>query len=306
MERHPIDPSLLLIWAQAARVGNLHQAAERLFLTQPAVSHRLRQLQERVGEPLYRRTHRGISPTPLGIALQRIGEQIEAALAEASDLCKDSQGLLTGTVHIAASQSNAELLLPALLARFQERYPAIDLQVRAVNSRQARQLQEEYDLIFVEDDQPASNHASWQQKVLVETEIGILMPKGHPWCGEERIPLARLEEVNLIWRESGSGIREAVVQACNGLGLSLAIHYEFSGLSAIREAVRQGLGLAFGSCYHRNPGTDLLLLPLEPKVPHRLSVLYRSHSNRATLALLQILTDILNNPTGRKTARGFV
>jgi len=292
MEHHHIDPALLLIWAKVARTGNLHQAAERLFLTQPAVSHRLRQLQERVGEPLYRRTHRGISPTPLGIALRRIGEQIEAALAEASDLCKDSQGLLTGSIHLAASQSNAEAVLPALLSRFQQRYPAIDLLVSAVNSHQARLAREEYDLVFVEDDQVAPNSGPWQQRVLVETEIGILLPRDHPWSTEKRIPLARLEEVNLIWREAGSGIRDAVLQASKNLGLNLAIHYEFSGLSATREAVRQGLGLAFASFYRANLSADLQMLPLEPAVPHRLSVLYRSDSNRATMALLQAFDEM--------------
>ncbi|WP_248885963.1 LysR family transcriptional regulator [Acidithiobacillus acidisediminis] len=285
-----LDPSLLLIWAQAARAGNLHQAAERLFLTQPAVSHRLKLLQERVGEPLYRRTHRGISPTPMGIALWRIAERIEVAVAEASNLCTDSQGLLTGTAHLAASQSNAEVLLPRVLAQFHHTYPAIHLQVCSLNSRQARQSKEEYDLVFVEDDLPATEQGVWVQETLVETEIDLIVPANHPWAHTETaITLEDLEAADLIWREPGSGIREAVLQASKAAGISLAIRYEFSGLAAIREGVRSGLGFGFASRYHANLAADLRLLPLSPPIPHRLSVLHRTDASPATLALLQTL-----------------
>jgi DNA-binding transcriptional LysR family regulator len=289
MDRH-LDPTLLLIWAQAARAGNLHQAAERLFLTQPAISHRLKQLQERIGEPLYRRTHRGIQPTPIGIALWRIAERIEAAIDEADGSCKDSQGLLTGTVHLAASQSNAEALLPRLLAQFHRDYPAIHLQVSALNSRQARQTREEYDLVFVEDDLPAGEQGNWVQETLVETEIGVILPAHHPWAQEGNpLALANLDQVDLIWREAGSGIREAVLAAARNAGVVLPIRYEFSGLAAIREGVRSGLGLAFASFFQAKFDPDLVLLRLAPTIPHRLSVLHRHDANPATLTLLRTL-----------------
>ncbi|MDD3760308.1 MAG: LysR family transcriptional regulator [Acidithiobacillus sp.] len=289
MERR-IDPSLLLIWAQAARAGNLHQAAERLFLTQPAISHRLKQLQERVGEPLYRRTHRGISPTPMGIALWRIGERIEAALAEADSLCADSQSLLTGTVHMAASQSNAEVLLPRLLAEFHRDYPGIHLQVCALNSRQARQNKDEYDLVFVEDELQPGEQGNWRLEILVKTEIGLILPMQHPWAQEgSAIPLQVLAGKDLIWREPGSGIREAVQQAARRLDIDLAIRYEFSGHAAIREGVRSGLGFGFSSFYRSNLPDDLRLLHFHPPIPHRLAVLFREDANPATHTLLQSL-----------------
>ncbi len=140
MSKRHLDPSLLLIWAQAARSGNLRLAAEQLFLTQPAISHRLKQLQDRVGEPLYHRGQRGIVPTAMGINLWRLGERLEATLAEAEALCDGSAELLHGTLHIAASQSNVESLLPRILGQFHQDYPAIHIKFSAVNSRQARQL----------------------------------------------------------------------------------------------------------------------------------------------------------------------
>ncbi|MEY2343236.1 LysR family transcriptional regulator [Acidithiobacillus sp. IBUN Pt1247-S3] len=294
MANHRLDPALLLIWAQAARSGNLHLAAEKLFLTQPAISHRLKQLQERVGEPLYHRGQRGIVPTPMGVALWRLGERLESTLAEAESLCEGSAQLLHGTLHIAASQSNAEILLPQVLGQFHREHPAIHLQVSAVNSRQARQLREGFDLIFVEDGLAPPTGEFWLQETLLETEIVLLLPPDHPWAAEDvPLPLTDLTDVDLVWREAGSGVRDAVLQATRGAGLHLPLHYEMSGLAAVREAVRAGLGLGFSSRFAQGRNDGLIARDLEPAIIQRFSLLYRRDANPATQAFLGVLRQIL-------------
>ena len=147
-----IDPALLLIWARVARCGNLQAAAEELCLTQPAVSHRLKQLQEWMGEPLYRRTRRGVTPTPTGMHLLRLAEQIEATLDEAEAVRGDMRGLLRGSLSLIASHSNAESILPRVIVAFRARYPGISVRLVTTNSRQAKATRDQADLVFVEDE----------------------------------------------------------------------------------------------------------------------------------------------------------
>ena len=117
-----------------------------------------------------------------------------------------------------------------------------------------------------------------------------MLPGQHPWAQEgSAIPLQVLEGKDLIWREPGSGIREAVQQAARRLDIDLAIRYEFSGHAAIREGVRSGLGLGFSSFYRSNLPDDLRLLHFDPPIPHRLAVLFREDANPATHTLLQSL-----------------
>ncbi len=289
-----IDPVLLLVWAQAARHGNLHAAAEALFMTQPAISHRLKQLQEIVGEPLYQRSRYGITPTAMGKALLRIAEQIENALEDAHTLCNDTEKMLRGSLALIASHSNAETLLPRAIAHFQRQYPGVSLRLIATNSRAARATRDQADLVFVEDDVGLPANAEWKQETLVETAIELLAPETHHWAqrAQEPVPLKALEAASLVWREEGSGIREHALQALQAAGIYPEIRYELSGLAAIRDAVRCGLGVSFVSALNDGAGQrpGLLTLKTEPRIQHRLSVLYRkaaSHSARAFLELLR-------------------
>lgn len=289
-----IDPVLLLVWAQAARHGNLHAAAESLFMTQPAVSHRLKNLQEIVGEALYQRTRHGITPTAMGMALLRIAEQIENALEDARTLCQDTEKMLRGSLSILASHSNAESLLPQAIARFQQLYPGVSLRLTATNSRAARAMRDQADLIFVEDDLTAPGHAEWVQETLRETTIVLLAPENPRWLGlaAAALPLRALAAESLVWREEGSGIRDHALQALKEAGIYPEIRYELSGLAAIRDAVRCGLGVSFVSALNNGSGQrpGLITLNTQPRIQHRLSVLYRreaSHSSRAFLELLR-------------------
>ncbi|PKY10900.1 LysR family transcriptional regulator [Acidithiobacillus marinus] len=289
-----IDPVLLLVWAQAARHGNLHAAAESLFMTQPAVSHRLKNLQEIVGEALYQRTRHGITPTAMGMALLRIAEQIENALEDARTLCQDTEKMLRGSLSILASHSNAESLLPQAIARFQQLYPGVSLRLTATNSRAARAMRDQADLIFVEDDLTAPGHADWVQETLRETTIVLLAPENPRWLGlaAAALPLRSLAAESLVWREEGSGIRDHALQALKEAGIYPEIRYELSGLAAIRDAVRCGLGVSFVSALNDGSGQrpGLITLNTQPRIQHRLSVLYRreaSHSSRAFLELLR-------------------
>jgi len=297
MSTKKIDPELLLVWAQAARKGNLHEAADALFMSQPAVSQRLKQLQDRIGHTLYLRNHRGITPTPAGLSLLHIAEQVESALEAIKYLGDNEPGRLYGSLALIASHSNAETLIPKAVADFRKMHPDVSFRLTTTNSRQAKRNRNQADLIFVEDDKALGDTGGWIQETLIETDIRILVPEKHRWIAYGKaIPISWLSEEALIWREEGSGIREHVIDAISKHGVRPEIRYEFNGLAAIRNAVSCGLGVSFVSGLNGiDPKSGDCTLPIDPPIKHVLSVIYSGAKNHVALSFLSLLKSQLVN-----------
>ena len=289
------DPQLLLTWTVVARMGSINAAADTLGLTQPAVSNQLRRLQEWLGEPLYRRHGRGVTPTALGKRLLRIASQIEAALTDAEVLRTDVQGLMQGSLLLAASQTNAEFLLLRAMAVFQKRYPMITVRLQSANSEEARRRVDVADLAFVEDAVLPESVPGLKGKTLIETDIRILLNADHPLAQrpeDEPVALSELAGVSVVWREPGSGTRDRVEVAFRQAGLEPEIRYEFSAGAAVREAVRCGLGVGFVSALSATP-PDLCTRPVVPRIVQSLSVIYQGPLSRPGEAFLAVLEDMM-------------
>ncbi|MGC9128590.1 MAG: LysR family transcriptional regulator, partial [Acidithiobacillus sp.] len=286
MER--LDPELLRTWARVARAGNLKTVSQQLFISQPALSHQMRRLQDWFEEPLYQRTPHGIEPTMLGRRLQRIGEEIEMLMLEARGLRQHAQELILGNLRVFASHTSAEFVLPRLISAFHRDYPAVDVQLTTMNSREAWARHNDADLIFIENSlEVLKPPPQWQQEDLIETELVLLTRLEHPLAQRNRVSLQELQEETIVWREEGSGIREHALQALQREGIHPEIHYALNGLAAVREAVRCGLGVAFASAMaspDQRPG--LAVIRLYPRIPHTLSVVYRRHGSSALQAFV--------------------
>lgn len=293
MER--VDPELLRTWAKVAQAGNLKAVSQQLFISQPALSHQMRRLQEWFEEPLYQRTAHGIEPTIIGRKLQRIGEQIDALVQEARLLRQHTQDLVLGNLQVFASHTNAEFVLPRLVSAFHQDYPAVHVELMTMNSREAWAKRNEADLVFIENSfDILKPPAEWQQDHLIETEIVLLTRPEHPLAQQDVVTLEALREETIVWREEGSGIREHALQALEREGIYPEICYALNGLAAVRESVRYGLGVAFASAlaspYQQQ---DLAVIRLCPTIPHTLSVVYRVHGSTALQAFVHKTHELL-------------
>lgn len=286
-----IEPSLLLVWARVAQLRNLQAAGKSLFLSQPAISHQLKRLQDWLGEPLYHRTARGIEPTEIGRILQRTGENMEAVLQEAQAVRDKTKDLLRGTLRLSASHTNAEYLLPLLVGEYCRKYPAVNVRTATMNSQQAWLHRDEVDLLLIESAEDLVREpVEWTRTTLIETEISALVPVSHPLAALTAIPLEDLASEKLIWREEGSGIREDVIHAFRQAGIYPYIHYEFSGLAAVRSAVRNGIGIGFSSTLlSPEQLVGVRLIPVVPSIPHTLSVLHRTHYGHLVASFLEVI-----------------
>ena len=130
--------------------GSFGRAAERLFVTQSAVSQSLRKLEDGLGESLLVRDRRGVRLTPAGSLFLPIARDILRRMDEGRQAIEDLHGLRTGKLTIGAVDVASLYLLPKVFRRFRERYPGIRLAVRVAGSRPllAALARRELDLAF--------------------------------------------------------------------------------------------------------------------------------------------------------------
>ncbi|WP_137177759.1 LysR family transcriptional regulator [Roseomonas sp. AR75] len=127
-----LDPDLLRAFVLIAEGGSFTRAAERVGRTQSAVSMQIRRLEETLGQPLLVRTPKGVQPTPQGMWLL---DRARAMLALNDEIVGNFRAPpMVGTVRLGTPDDYALQWLPAILARFAEAHPAVELEVVCLNS----------------------------------------------------------------------------------------------------------------------------------------------------------------------------
>ena len=222
-----------------AQYGGFSKAAERLALTQPAVSDHVRKLEETYGVQLFLRSPRGVSLTALGRKLFAVAERHFETEAEALELLSRAATLDEGQLTIGADA--AVHVLPRI-ARFRERFPKIALRLVSGNSAELLARLESFAIdIAVTAERPASDailSKRLRQDRLVAVGSRNAAVKG------ARLPFARLAELPLILREEGSMTRKLLLEEMQRRGLRPASTIEIESREAAREAAAQGMGLA--------------------------------------------------------------
>ena len=115
----------LQVFHAVAKHLSFTKAAEQLFMTQPAVTFQIRQLEDHFGTRLFDRTHGGITLTDAGAIVLDYAERILALSAELDTRVKEMGGQVAGPLFIGASTTIAEFLLPQMLGEFKARFPAL-------------------------------------------------------------------------------------------------------------------------------------------------------------------------------------
>ncbi|ANN68327.1 LysR family transcriptional regulator [Bordetella bronchialis] len=242
-----MTPEQLLTFAYVAEAGNISRAAELLHLSQPAVSGQLRALQEWFGEPLYRRSGHGIALTSAGERLVEHARQLRHAYAQARGVRDAWRGIASGSLQLGASTTPASYVLPALVAAFRARYPAVTLQLSDGNTREIVQRLPQLDMAFIEGDIPPGLPADTAVYEWRADEVVAVVPADHELARRGSATLAELAAYSLVMREQGSGVRGLVERAFQGQGLTPDVALELAGVEGVKQAVRAGLGIGFVS-----------------------------------------------------------
>jgi DNA-binding transcriptional LysR family regulator len=240
-----MDTRQLTAFCEVVERRSFSQAAERLGVTQPAVSLQVRSLEERLGAQLLDRSGRRVEPTEAGLRLYRGAQrllQLERELL--ADLEEEAGGELQGPLAIGASTGPGAHLVPLLLCEFQRDHPGVEV-VLSVSDTQAvieRVAERELELGVVG---ALRRHRSVEFEPLARDEVVLAVPPGHAFAGRE-VAVAELRREPLVVMQEGAGVRHVIEEELRRAGVrDLHSKLELGLQESVKTAVAAGYGVAF-------------------------------------------------------------
>ena len=242
-----MDTRQLAAFCAVVERRSFSQAAERLGVSQPAVSLQIRALEQRVGRQLLDRSGRRVEPTEAGLRLYR-GAQRMLALEEQllEQMVDDADGRLRGRLELGASSGPGETVLPLLLCEFQRVHPEVRVALSVFDTQTVVDLvaRRELELGVVG---AARRHRSVSFEPFFRDEVVLACPPDHRFAGRT-ISLEDLRSEPLIVMQEGAGVRQVIEDELRGAGVRLKqlnVHLELGLQESVRSAVRAGFGVAF-------------------------------------------------------------
>ncbi|MGH9068878.1 MAG: LysR family transcriptional regulator [Acidimicrobiales bacterium] len=238
----PGTPAQLEALVVLARCGSVTGAARELGLSQPAVSHQLRGLEQALGLAVTERMGRGLRLTEAGRALVPAAGSALAALRAVGEVAAAHRGLRAGRLSIAASNTVGVYRLPGWIGSFLERYPDLEVSTRLVNTATAVRLLRAavVDCALVEGPCPTED---LEVLALDWDELGVVAAAAHPLAGLARVGGDDLAGHRYLSREAGSGT-EALASELLGSAYGRGPVLELPNVGAVHQGVLAGLGYA--------------------------------------------------------------
>ena len=240
-----MDTRQLAAFCAVVEKKSFSQAAERLGVTQPAVSLQIRALEKRLGAQLLDRSGRRVEPTEAGHRLYRNAQRmlsLEEQLLE--ELSHDDK--LAGRFELGASTGPGGSVVPLVLGELQRTYPEISVALTVSDTGRIVELVADraLELGVVGF---AHRHRSAVFEPLFRDEVVLACPAGHVFAGRT-VSLDELRAETLIFMQEGAGVREAIEDELRSKGVRLKdfdVRLELGLQESVRTAVEAGFGVTF-------------------------------------------------------------
>jgi len=226
---------------------NYTEAAKSLFMTQPAVSMQVKQMEEQIGLPLFEREGKQVSTTEAGLELLYYAQNIRQQINEASEVMEELRGLKRGKLHLTMA-STANYFAPQLIAAFHHKYPAARVTLDVTNRTGLLNALDNNATDMVIMGTPPDGHHLTGIPFLDNPLVVVAWPE-HPLARRKKIRLADVADENFIVREPDSGTRMATERYFAEHRLSLKPRMEMNRAEAIKQAVMAELGLGIVSLH---------------------------------------------------------
>jgi DNA-binding transcriptional LysR family regulator len=248
----PFTLDQLRILKAIAAEGSFKRAADSLYVSQPAVSLQVQNLEKQLDVPLFDRGGRRAQLTEAGHLLLNYGDRILSLCQETCRAIDDLQNLQGGTLIIGASQTTGTYLIPRMIGQFHQRYPDVAVQLHVHSTRRTcwSVANGQIDLAIIGGEVPAELAESLTIIPYAEDELALILPKFHPLAQAHTIPKEDLYKLNFITLDAQSTIRKVIDQVLLRSNIDprrLKLEMELNSIEAIKNAVQSGLGAAFVS-----------------------------------------------------------
>lgn len=266
----------LQAFADVAELGSFSAAAERLNLTQPAVSLQVRQLERRLGVRLLERLGRRSTPTAAGQVLLEHARRIDSAVTSALEALAEHSSGVAGRVRLGTGATACTYLLPPLLRELKNRYPGLEIVVTTGNTSEILRLLETNSLDVAFATLPIPGRGFAVSPVL-DDEFMTIFP-GETTRVPPTVTPRDLAGRQVVLYEPGANTRRIVDEWAARGGLTLRPIMQLGSVEAIKEIVAAGLGCGVlpGMALRRDrtdPG--LVVRPLSPPLIRKLAIVLR-------------------------------
>ncbi len=237
----------LKVFESVVRHLSFTRAAEELFLTQPAVSMQIKQLEGHVGLPLFEQLGKKIFLTEAGEEFHRYSRSITQLLREAEEVLAELKGVRRGRLDISVA-TTANYFATRLLAAFSKKFEHLNYRLDVTNRETLLQQLDanEKDLVIMGKPPEGLDLVA---EAFMDNPLVVIAHPGHALAAARQIPLERLQKETFVVREHGSGTRIAMERFFTQRAMQLTTSMEMTSNEAIKQAVQAGLGLGIVSVH---------------------------------------------------------
>ena len=236
----------LRIFYESAKCLNFSRAAEHLYISQPAVSSQIKQMELFLKTKLFNKTGRKLYLTETGKVLLSYAQKIFDLEREAERALNSTNNLQKETFHVGTTRTYARYLMPSYIRKFHALYPGVSVSLTEGSSREMIKslFQGKNELAIV----ATTDYPKILKSVVFrEEELVLVASTDNSLCKKSPITVEELSKIPLIMREEGSGTRKIVADMFKKRGFSPAILYEASNLECIKELLIMGEGVSFAA-----------------------------------------------------------
>ncbi len=240
-----VNLDLYRVFYTVAKCGSLTRAAEELYISQPAVSQSIKQLENQLGVSLFNRTHRGMELSAQGGKL--IFKEVESALKllyEAENRIGEMKALATGSIRIGASDTIFEYFLADKIVDYHERFPNVKIELLAdftpetIEKLKANRC----DVGFVNLPIEIDGELKLDESNARLNDI-FIVGEGFASLAKEGLPLEKLKEYPLIFMNKNTVARRTLENFFGSVGLELAPSIEVGSWDLMKRLVARGMGV---------------------------------------------------------------
>lgn len=238
-----MDIKHLQYFIEVTNFNNFTRAADHLFITQPAISKMIKNLEIELGVELFDRSRKQLILTDAGRVVLEQAKLIDKAFRNLETEVDNLLGLKKGHIRIGLPPIIDASFFPQILSRFHEQYPNITFQLVEDGSKKIEESVQK-DQIDIGVIVLPTNTSLFHHFSFLEEDINLIVYPSHPFANRQEIDLAELENESFILFNKDYVLRDLIISSCSEAGFSPHIVTESSRWDFIEEMVYCKLGVA--------------------------------------------------------------
>ncbi|GJL80905.1 MAG: LysR family transcriptional regulator [marine bacterium B5-7] len=255
----------LAVW----REGTFVKAAEKVHISQPAISEQVGQLESEIGFELFRRTGHGVEVTDLGRTFLLEAEEVYLSMLRLNETANQLRGAHGGLFSIGLSSGVTPFLVPEVIRALSDLSPKLRLEISTTTTRQIYKLllDDSLDVGLTVETNPRVLSRELVSERVATDKMALIVPKNHRFTKRKSVKLKELIDEPLIMSELSVGYSEVVLSMFSDLGLHANISAICDNFTTIVAMVCAGAGIAIMPQHGAGVeamSADLSIIPLSP------------------------------------------